>query len=157
MDSLTGISEIAQVIELAIAPVFLLASIAGFLSVMSGRLGRIVDRSRVLRERQATSDNSDLLKSARAEAGILWRRIAIINLSIGFCTTAGLLVCLLIISLFLGSFFTMKVSVIIIGLFVLAMLSLVVALLLFLKEVQLTTRTIQIVKKLPSDFEEDQN
>lgn len=46
MDS--SISALAEIIQIAVAPVFLLAGIAGFLNVMSGRLGRIVDRGRVL-------------------------------------------------------------------------------------------------------------
>ncbi|MFK8067004.1 MAG: DUF2721 domain-containing protein [Gammaproteobacteria bacterium] len=147
MNSLTTLSDIAHIIELAIAPVFLLASIAGFLAVMSGRLARIVDRSRVLRELKTTS--------AREEHTVIWQRLANINLAIGFCTTAGLLVCLLIVSLFLGGLLAVNVGSIISGLFVLSMLALVVALMLFLKEVRLTTRTIQIVKKTPSDFKND--
>ena len=38
--------EISQVITLAVAPVFLLAGIAGFLTVLSHRLSRVVDRTR---------------------------------------------------------------------------------------------------------------
>jgi len=39
-------SAIGQIIQLAIAPVFLLAGIGAFLNVSAGRLSRIVDRSR---------------------------------------------------------------------------------------------------------------
>lgn len=44
MDQLTSIETIATVIQLAVAPVFLLAGIAGLLNVLSIRLGRVVDR-----------------------------------------------------------------------------------------------------------------
>ena len=40
------IPSLSTLIEIAVAPVFLLAGIAGFLNVMSGRLGRITDRVR---------------------------------------------------------------------------------------------------------------
>ena len=49
MDTL--IPSLSQLIEFAVAPVFLLTGIAGFLNVMSSRLGRISDRVRVA-ERQ---------------------------------------------------------------------------------------------------------
>jgi hypothetical protein len=42
------IEEIARVIQLSIAPVFLITGIAGLLGVLSGRLGRTIDRARVL-------------------------------------------------------------------------------------------------------------
>ena len=42
------INAIAQVIEISIAPVFLLAGISGLLMVMTNRLARTIDRSRSL-------------------------------------------------------------------------------------------------------------
>ena len=40
------VSTIAHVIELAIAPVFLITGIGALLAVMSNRLARIIDRAR---------------------------------------------------------------------------------------------------------------
>ena len=40
------VSTIAHVIELAIAPVFLITGIGSLLAVMSNRLARIIDRAR---------------------------------------------------------------------------------------------------------------
>ena len=42
---MNSIQSIASVIQLAVAPVFLLAGIAGLLGVLSTRLGRIIDRT----------------------------------------------------------------------------------------------------------------
>ncbi|HUD96751.1 MAG TPA: DUF2721 domain-containing protein [Woeseiaceae bacterium] len=39
---------VAAIIELSVAPVFLLAGIGALLTVLSNRLGRITDRARVL-------------------------------------------------------------------------------------------------------------
>lgn len=44
----SGLTEIAHVIQLAVAPVFLLTGVAGILSVLTNRLARIIDRARVL-------------------------------------------------------------------------------------------------------------
>lgn len=146
MDSLTVITDLSHIIELSVAPVFLLAAIAGFLSVMSGRLGRIVDRSRVLKQKESTDSQVERSEVSQEEAKILWRRMAIINYAIGFCTTAGLLICLLIICLFLGTFWSQGISTLVVSMFIIAMISLVIALILFLKEVHLTTRTMRIVR-----------
>ena len=56
MEGLLQASDISTVIQLAVAPVFLLAGIAGTLNVLSTRMSRIIDRGRVLNERQPTSD-----------------------------------------------------------------------------------------------------
>jgi hypothetical protein len=42
---------VAHAIELAVAPVFLLTGIGAILAVMTNRLGRVIDRARVLEER----------------------------------------------------------------------------------------------------------
>ena len=46
-----ALNNIANAIQLALAPVFLLTGIAGMLNVMSGRLSRIIDRGRALTEK----------------------------------------------------------------------------------------------------------
>lgn len=46
-----NIGDVGHAIQLALAPVFLLAGIAGILNVMAGRLARIFDRGRQLTER----------------------------------------------------------------------------------------------------------
>ena len=42
---------VAPAIELAVAPVFLLTGIGAILAVMTNRLGRVIDRARVLAEK----------------------------------------------------------------------------------------------------------
>ena len=44
---------IAQTIQLALAPVFVLVAIGNIMNILSTRLGRVVDRSRHLQERHA--------------------------------------------------------------------------------------------------------
>lgn len=149
MNPILSTTELALIIQLAVAPVFLLAGIAGFLNVMSGRLGRIVDRARVVEVRESRLGSEDLRAIAHRELVVLWRRINIINWSIGFCTASALLVCTLIVSLFVGGFLGLHIGTLIVGLFVLAMMLLIVSLTYFLKEVQLATRTLRIGKELP--------
>ena len=50
------IDEIAHLIQLSVAPVFLLTGVGTLLNVLSGRLARIIDRARVLEERLDTPE-----------------------------------------------------------------------------------------------------
>lgn len=147
MDS--SIQTLAGVIQLAVAPVFLLAGIAGFLNVMSGRLSRIVDRARIVERRVATLTEEPRLSMTRMELRTLWRRVTLINWSIGMCTASALLVCSVIVGLFTGSFWGFHIAGPVVVLFVLALMVLIVALVLFLKEVQLATRVLHAGREFP--------
>jgi len=140
----SDVNTIGQIIQLAVAPVFLLAGIAGFLSVMSGRLGRIIDRERVISRRLATLKNSDMLAASQREHRILTVRVKTTNRAIGLCTGSALVVCALITSLFIDSLFDLEISRLVITLFILALVLLMLALLLFLREIQLATRSLKL-------------
>ena len=118
---------------------------------MSGRLGRIVDRARIIERRVAILKNPDKLKISQVELKYLWRRIKIINRSIGMCTASALFVCAVVCCLFIGEFLLMDLTKAVVILFVIALLLLIVALVSFLKEVQLATRTLQMGKEFDDE------
>ena len=151
MDTVNNTADLVQIIQLAVAPVFLLAGIAGFLNVMSARLGRIIDRARVIEVRIAQLHHPEQLEVSREEMKILWRRVHLINWSIGLCTASALLVCILIVSLFLVGFWILNGGFLIGGFFVAALTFLIAALFLFLKEVQLATRTLRFGREFSVD------
>ena len=70
------LSDITHVIQLAVAPVFLLTAIATLISALNMRLGRIVDRRRVLLDRLRQPD--DQVAEAHRELGLLSRRVRMI-------------------------------------------------------------------------------
>ncbi|QIB66476.1 DUF2721 domain-containing protein [Kineobactrum salinum] len=137
-----SITALASIIQIAVAPVFLLAGIAGFLNVMSGRLGRIVDRARIIERRVNTLSDEARLGRANHELRTLWRRVHIINWSIGMCTASGLMVCIVVVGLFVGDFWSLHMANFVMVTFVLSMLLLIIALLLLIREVQLATRLL---------------
>jgi hypothetical protein len=149
MDAST--TDLAQIIQIVVAPVFMLTGIAGFLNVMSGRLGRIVDRARVMERRVTIIKNPLYLEIAQKELKNLWRRITIINRSIGLCTASALFVCSVVVCLFVGDLWQINIRNFVIALFVIALFLLIFALLMFLKEVQLATRTLQMGKEVFDD------
>ena len=146
-----SVNDLAQTIQIVVAPIFMLTGIAGFLNVMSGRLGRIVDRARIMERRVHTIKNPVFLEQSENELKNLWRRIKLINRSIGLCTASALFVCAVVVFLFLGDFWTFNLSELIVTLFIVALFLLIFALLTFLKEVQLATRNLQIGKEVFDD------
>ena len=137
---MASIEDISRIIQLAVAPVFLLAGIAGLLGVLSTRLGRIIDRARVIERRIPQAKNENQRKLLRTETTVLWTRISQINWAIRLCATGALTVCLVIVALFVGDFVEFNISAAIALLFVLAMVLIVAGLVFFLREVGLATR-----------------
>jgi hypothetical protein len=131
--------DITHAIQLAIAPVFLLSGLGTILSVLSARLGRVVDRTRKLLDMRESADLQHK-KVIEAELHVLVHRRQLVNRAIAAGTIAALLVCVLIAVAFLGSLAEVTVGPIVAGLFVLAMFAFITALVLFLREViQATT------------------
>ncbi len=142
----SSISSIAHIIQLAVAPVFLLAGIGSLLNVFAARLARVVDRARQIERHLAEAqEEEDLIELKELE--ILDRRMAICHWAIGLCTTAALLICLVVMILFVADIVAIKFAVPISLLFIAAMISLTCGLLLFLAEVTIATRSVRVNEK----------
>ncbi len=144
----TPLIAIAHVIQLAVAPVFLLSGIAALLNVLSNRLSRIVDRARLL-EAQFPSATSARMAVLRVSLSRLALRARLASFSIGLCTLSAVLVSAVVIVLFTGSLLDVNVRTVIAVLFITAMLSLTVGLLCLLREVYLSTHYLRIGEPEP--------
>jgi len=144
MSPTENIPVISHAIQLAIAPVFLLTGIAALLGVMANRLARIIDRARHYEDLWESLDD-DARKSAREDLGYLEQRRHLAAWAINFCTSAALLVCIVIATLFADAFFTVDLKWFAGALFVAAMLSLIGGLGCFLREVYISTHTVRII------------
>ncbi|HEY8067400.1 MAG TPA: DUF2721 domain-containing protein [Burkholderiales bacterium] len=134
MASPSSIGDIAHVIQLAIAPVFLLTGVGTILAVLSNRLGRAVDRSRVV-ENLLPGLAGDVLALAQDELALLSRRTQLIYTSIVLAVGCALFVCLLIAVAFIDAFLAVNLAQTLGALFVLAMLALIACLVIFLREI----------------------
>ena len=134
------VPEIAGVIQLAVAPVFMLTAVGAILAALNIRLGRAVDRRRVLEERLPRMPQAEAA-SAHLELATIARRIRFVYLSILFAVVSGLFVSLLIVGAFLGAFVRADLSTTIGAMFIFAMLALIACLLLFLREIFLAVST----------------
>jgi hypothetical protein len=137
------VTAIAHVIQLAVAPVFLLTGVAATLGVLTSRLARIIDRARILEERLPTAAEQSRPRYL-GELQLLSRRARLMNRAIGLCTTCALLICAVIVTLFIGAFLETDVSVAVGPLFVAAMLALFAGLLMFLGEIRLAMTGLRI-------------
>jgi hypothetical protein len=134
------VPEIAGVIQLAIAPVFMLTAVGTVIGALNIRLGRAVDRRRELEERVPAMPPGELA-AAQDELATIARRIRFVYFSIVFAVISALLVALLIACAFIGAFVRTDLSLMIAGMFVGAMASLIVCLLLMLKEIFIAVST----------------
>ena len=150
-DNSSMVSIISSLIQLSVAPVFLLAGVAGLLNVFTGRLTRIIDKVEKLdnfvnlqeKKDAQFKEDSKLIKRRR----FLIMRMQNTNLALFFCTATGLMVALVILMMFFSALLNFDSSTFISILFILAMASLIVSLLLFLREIYFTTSFIKVKKK----------
>lgn len=136
------LTDISRVIQLAVAPVFLLTAVATLINALNTRLGRIVDRRRVVYERQSDKNN-DTKKSqeCNAELAALARRSKLIYAAIFCVVLSALFVCLVVAGAFMGALFSADISKLVAAFFICAMLSMITGLGLFLREVYFAVQT----------------
>ncbi|HEU4376333.1 MAG TPA: DUF2721 domain-containing protein [Telluria sp.] len=134
------ISDIGHVIQLAIAPVFLLTGVATKLTVLTNRLARIIDRSRVLEDRLRAGPHQDYT----SELDILYGRAHLINTAITLSTCCGLLICFIIAMLFLGDTTSLPLDKYIAACFVLAMCALIGSFIFLLREIFIASKHMRL-------------
>lgn len=134
---------LAQIIQLAVAPVFLLAGLGAFLNVCAGRLARIVDRARALEGRilATRGDEHDRLVG---EVRVLDRRIRVVNTAIFSTVLAALLISAVVILLFVAFLSDFKLGTLIALLFIAAMAFTGLGFAVFLHETRLGTRAVRV-------------
>lgn len=144
------ISLIAHVIQLAVAPVFLLTGLGALLSVMTNRLSRVIDRARLVEGMWSTL-GEEARAGARGELETLAHRAHLASWAINFCTFSGLLVCGVIGTLFLDALLGTNLKWLVSVLFIGSMIAVIGGLVSFLSEVYLATHTLRIGPPRGSD------
>ena len=143
------IAELVRLIQLSVAPVFLLTGAATLLNVLGIRLGRIVDRTRILADQLRTLPKDQQVRS-REELQFQLRRRRLISRAIAAVTGSALIVCVFIGSAFVAFFLDLRIAPFIAALFTLSMVGLIIALVLFLREILLASATLDIDLEGPS-------
>lgn len=130
------VAELERAIQQAIAPAFLLTGIFGLLNVLAGRLARVIDRERSIR--------NGLSPALPGERRRLSQRARCAHNAITGCVVAAILLCSLIVTAFVGVFLDLRVAWALGALLIAAMLSLIGALSLFLQEVRLASHHLPL-------------
>lgn len=148
------IANLAQVIQLAVAPVFLLAGVGTTLNALATRVGRIIDRARTMENKllHARADEADEIHKVLR---VLSKRATLINRAIGLSVMCGLLVSLVVAALFISSALGINLDAPIAITFVIALLSLAAALVYFLREVILATNSLSFGGVRPTNSPTD--
>ncbi len=137
-------ADIVTVLQTAMAPAFLLVAMSGMLNIFTGRLARIIDRSRVMQDRYLETEGAEHVLCVN-ELRDLQMRIKFVNSAIYFTVVSAIVVCFLIGLLFaMGLTSNPLLPEIVAGAFVAAVLLLSVALIQFSREVRIGIRDFMI-------------
>lgn len=143
MPAASAFADIGHVIQLSVAPVFLLVAVGSMLNVMTARLGRVVDRARKL-EHDIGGETAEERALHLEELRSLDRRMSYSNAAINFCVIAALLVSFVVALLFVGGLVSVDASIPVAVLFILAMLAVIGGLCMFLMEIGVSMRTVRV-------------
>lgn len=139
----SAFADIGHVIQLSVAPVFLLVAVGSMLNVMTARLGRVVDRARKL-EHDIRVETAEERALHLEELRSLDRRMSYSNAAINFCVIAALLVSFVVALLFVGGLVSFDTSIPVAVLFILSMLAVIGGLCMFLMEIGVSMRTVRV-------------
>lgn len=142
-----SVSTVAEIVRLALAPVFLLSGIGAFLNVLASRLSRIVDRSRevgslVLASRGVEHDRWI------ADLAILDRRMSLISWATGLSVSSAILTCLVVVLLFAANLVRTHMGNAIALLFIASMLTIGAGFVVFLLETTIAARAVRVRSEL---------
>lgn len=138
---------IAQTIQLALAPVFVLVAIGNIMNLLSSRLGRVVDRSRALQGRHGETEGMAHDEVVR-EIRVIDRRIRLIGNALRLLVTSGLAIGVTVAVLFLEELVQLDLQRVAAGTFLLAIGLMMWALVLFLRE----TQAASLALKIPEEY-----
>ena len=142
-----SVNTVAEIVRLALAPVFLLSGIGAFLNVLASRLSRIVDRSRDIEPMLLASRGSEHDRWIAA-LKILDRRMSLINWATGLAVTSAILTCLVVVLLFAANIVRTRLGTEIAWLFIGSMLAIGAGFAVFLIETMIAGRAVRIRSEL---------
>ena len=141
--TVTEVRTVAHTIQLAVAPIFLLAGVGAFLNVCAGRLSRIVDRARGLEPRILGTRGGEHDRLV-AEIRILDRRMALVSRAIFLSVLSALLTCAVVVLLFAAGLSGLSFGTAIALLFIGSMVAVGAAFFVFLVETRVAARAVRI-------------
>jgi MFS family permease len=137
------LAAVISVLQTALTPAFLLVAVGSLLNVLTGRLSRIVDRSRDLQRQYADTKGAAHERVVR-ELRIIEKRMRVVGSSILFAVLSAISVCVMIVALFVLGLTNTHAAWVAVALFMLALALLSACLFQFVREVRLATYAIYV-------------
>ena len=141
------LTQLIPVLQLATGPVILISGVGLLLLSFTNRLGRLIDRSRLLHRERISGPSPAQQVLLEAQIDLIDRRAGILRRAITMAGLTVLLVSVLILVLFLAALFHLELGAVIIALFALALLALIGAMLGFLREITLSLEAVRLETK----------
>jgi hypothetical protein len=135
--------DLIPTLQTAIGPVILISGVSLLLLTMTNRLGRAIDRARLIGAALAEPD-PPARPALEAQLRILWRRARLIRSAIALATISALMAAALVIALFFAALLQVDVSWLITFLFIGCMVSLILALALFLHDINQSLAALRL-------------
>lgn len=139
MRRMEGSENLLSMIQLAIAPVILITGLGSLLLTMTNRLGRIVDRTRILAgQARGAQGNENERAHIEAQLKIIYRRAGLVRRAVTMASCSMVCSCLLVMTIFANGVTEGSLIWLIVALFIASLGCLLVALIYFLRDIQLT-------------------
>ena len=138
------LSAVAQGIQLAIAPVFLLNAVAAMIGAVAGRLARIIDRARQIEAWMDESPNAPKMQRWKDDLRLLRRRSTLVNWCIALLILCAILIGSTIILLFFGETLEIKFARTATVAFMVGVVSFLLALICFFAETLLSAKILKL-------------
>ena len=137
------LSELVPVLQIAVGPVILISGVGLLLLSMTNRLGRAIDRARILHSQWLDAEPL-AQKRTNDQLHILWRRADIIRQAIILASLSLLLAACLIITLFVAALLGWDAGGVIICLFAGCLMALIGSLVLFIWDVNQSLAALRL-------------
>lgn len=138
-----ALREIAPLLQLSLGPVILISGIGLLLLSMTNRLGRLIDRSRLLSEARRHATPADV-ERVEAQIGVLTKRARVLRRAIVYAVVSLLFAAVLVITLFLAAVLRWEAVIVVVVLFACCMLALIASLVAFLQDVNHSLEAIKL-------------
>ncbi len=141
------LSQLIPLLQIATAPVILISGVGLILLSMTNRLGRAIDRSRILSTELAAAQGEERIVIEQ-QIGILWKRARLIRSGIIFVSMSALNAAILVIVIFFTTLFKFEMAWLIILLFTLCMASLIASLVFLIRDINLSLSALRLELKI---------
>lgn len=135
--------ELVSILQTSVSPVILISGVGLLILSMTNRLGRAVDRTRQLRDELNGAPNEER-SGLQSQLAILYRRARLLRSAISFGTFSVLMAAILVIVLFITAFLHVELVLFCAIIFMTCLVSLIISLLLFLKDINLSLAALRL-------------